>query len=118
MTDEILDKNDEVDYNKIFNLKPDPVLSLNDLLLSDSQEFLNFSLLSPSLNDTPLSLELKNEPKIKGQPELTPVVLAAETVFDPASLPVLNFSSQKKPAAPMLPPESQIKLLAKYLLHL
>lgn len=44
MTDQISDKKEDVDYNNIFNLKPDPVLSLNDLLLSDSSGFLNFSL--------------------------------------------------------------------------
>ena len=102
------------------NVWDDPnVVAVTPFLLeAGSGPFLNFSLLNPSLGDTPLSLELENEPKIQGKPELTPVVLAAETVFDPNSLPVENFSHEKLPNAVNLPPENQIKILAKYLLHL
>lgn len=32
MTERISNKNDNMDYNKIFNLKPDPILSFDELL--------------------------------------------------------------------------------------
>ncbi|MDE2025903.1 MAG: hypothetical protein KGJ07_05395 [Patescibacteria group bacterium] len=104
-------------FTSVWN-DPNVVAVTPFLLEAGGGPFLNFSLLSPSLTDTPLSTELKNEPKTKGQPELTPVVLAAETVIDPSTLPVLNFSSKKKTVTSTLPPEYQIKVFAKYLLHL
>lgn len=104
-------------FTSVWN-DPNVVAVTPFLLEAGTGPFLNFSLLSPSLTDTPLSTELKNEQKIKGQPELTPVVLAAETVIDPNTLPIKNFSVQKKTPVPSLPPENQIKIFAKYLLHI
>jgi hypothetical protein len=88
------------------------------LLEAGTGPFFNFSLLSPSSEDTVISNELKNEPKVKGQPELTPVVLAAESVIDPNTIPVINFSATTKETLTDVPSEAQFKLLAKYLLHI
>jgi len=104
-------------FTSIWN-DPSVVAVTPFLLEAGTGPFLNFSLLTPSSTDTPISTELKSEPKIHGQPELSPVVLAAETLIDPNTLPLKNFSTEKKPSTKNLPSETQVKVLAKYLLHM
>lgn len=64
------------------------------LLTAGSGPFENFSLLTKNLEDTPISKAIETLTKIKGQPLLTPKVLAAETVTTLTKLPIKDFSDR------------------------
>lgn len=87
------------------------------ILEAGTPPFDQFSLLSPSGSDTPISLAIKNLSKQKGQPTINPSVLAAETSLNDTMLPTKWFGKSNKPnySAFVL---HITKVLGKYFLHL
>lgn len=88
------------------------------LLLAGGGPFESFSLLKGDGGDTPESLAIKAIPKSKGAPTVNPSVLSAETILNLNSFPIKNFNQITGGKTPNPQFLSNIKALAKYLLHL
>jgi len=65
------------------------------LLFAASEPFLKFSLLNTDLSNTLIANLIQSLPKISGKPEFTQIVLAAESVKKPSSLPTVRFGTPK-----------------------